>query len=392
MRIAIAHESIDTEGGVETYLVSIIVELRKRGHQIALLYHRRNGSVGPMRANAHMAACVEELGLEPAMAELRAWQPEVCYSHNMGPLEVDRALIAEWPVVKMLHGFFGTCVSGLKMHAFPSPRVCGRTFGPACLALYFPRRCGQLSLAAMRRGYRWANEQRALFPRYASIVVASRFMRDEVSRHGVPGDRVDVMALFPTLQAGGTIRSAEKDLVLFAGRMTSLKGGHVLVAAVARASRTLNRPVRLLMAGDGPQKEAWRERASSLGVDAEFTGWIRDEHRAEVYSRAGLVVMPSLWPEPFGLSGLDAAAVGRPAVAFDVGGIGEWLADGVNGLLVDPAAGEAGLASAIVSLLDQPAERERMAAEALNVARRMTVAAHVDALEPALRRGSLVLR
>ena len=42
MRIVIAHESVETEGGAETYLVSVIQGLRERGHQIALLYHRRS--------------------------------------------------------------------------------------------------------------------------------------------------------------------------------------------------------------------------------------------------------------------------------------------------------------------------------------------------------------
>ena len=116
----------------------------------------------------------------------------------MGPLEVDRRLLAHWPVVKMLHGYFGTCVSGLKMHAFPTAQVCERTFGPACLALYLPRRCGQLSPGAMMEGYRWASEQRALLARYTAAVVASRHMRDEMTRHGVPERRLNVLPMFST--------------------------------------------------------------------------------------------------------------------------------------------------------------------------------------------------
>jgi glycosyltransferase involved in cell wall biosynthesis len=167
--------------------------------------------------------------------------------------------------------------------------------------------------------------------------------------------------------------------------MTTLKGGHVLIAAAARASSLLARPVRVLMAGDGPQKEDWRQLASSLNVDAEFTAWIRGEDRARVYGRAALVAVPSLWPEPFGLIGLDAAALGKPAVAFNVGGIGEWLTDGANGLLVEPAAGERGLAEAIVRLLRAPEERARMACESLRIAGRMSAATHVDRLEELLR-------
>ena len=293
-----------------------------------------------------------------------------------------------WPAVKMLHGYFGTCVSGLKMHAFPSPCACDRTFGPACLALYAPRRCGELSASAMIRGYRWAHEQRGLFGRYARTIVASQHMRDEMLRHGAPGDRLDVLPLFSTLNSQAESPSAERDTVLFAGRMTSLKGGQVLVSAAAHASRLLGRPVNVIMAGDGPQKGAWRALARSLGVPLELPGWLTLDDRARVYARGMIAVMPSLWPEPFGLSGLDAAALGRPTIAFDVGGIREWLTDGVNGLLVAPRAGAEGLARAIASMLDRPAECARMGQCALEVSRRMSPAAHVERLEAVLRRAA----
>jgi glycosyltransferase involved in cell wall biosynthesis len=98
-----------------------------------------------------------------------------------------------------------------------------------------------------------------------------------------------------------------------------------------------------------------------------------------------VAAMPSLWPEPFGLTGLDAASLGRPAVAFDVGGIREWLDDGVNGRLVAPEAGEDGLARALVSMLDRPDDCTRMGEEALATSRRLTLARHIDRLEGVLR-------
>jgi glycosyltransferase involved in cell wall biosynthesis len=167
--------------------------------------------------------------------------------------------------------------------------------------------------------------------------------------------------------------------------MTSLKGGDVLIEAASIATRLLGRPVRLVFAGEGPQKEAWRSLAAKRAVQAEFTGWIDFEERQRIYGRSVLVAVPSLWPEPFGLIGLDAAALGRPAVAFDVGGIRDWLSDGVNGRLVKPSAGAQGLAEAMAELLRSQPDRERMGKAALDVARKMSVPAHVDRLEEVLR-------
>ena len=398
MRIVVAHESVETAGGAETYLVSVIQGLRERGHQIALVYHRRSDGGSPLRQGESPLrrgeSPFEMKRTSRSALKIEASMLSVPISASGGPTsafhtiwarsQVDRRLLAHWPVVKMLHGYFGTCVSGLKMHAIPSAQVCERTFGPACLALYFPRRCGQLSLGAMVEGYRWASEQRALLARYTAAVVASHHMRDEMTRHGVPERRLHVLPMFSTLRSDAVAGGSEPDTVLFAGRMTPLKGGHVLIAAAARASRLMGRPVHVVMAGDGPQKEAWRRLAISLGVRLELTGWVSLQDRARVYARGLFVAVPSLWPEPFGLVGLDAASLGRPAIAFDVGGISEWLADGVNGRLVEPGAGSEGLAQAMVALLNDSAARERMGQCALDVARRMSVATHVERLESIL--------
>ena len=94
MRIAVAHESVATDGGVETYLLSVIAALRHRGHQIALVYHRACPGSTPLRASAHVALGIEERGMDAAFRELAAWKPDVAFSHNMGPLAVERRLLS----------------------------------------------------------------------------------------------------------------------------------------------------------------------------------------------------------------------------------------------------------------------------------------------------------
>ena len=94
-----------------------------------------------------------------------------------------------------------------------------------------------------------------------------------------------------------------------------------------------------------------------------------------------LLVVPSTWPEPFGLVGPEAGLHGLPAAAFAVGGVPEWLSDGVNGHLApgDPPSA-AGLARAIVECLREPAELARLSRGAREMALRFELDAHLETL------------
>ena len=66
-----------------------------------------------------------------------------------------------------------------------------------------------------------------------------------------------------------------------------------------------------------------------------------------------LLVVPSVWPEPFGSVGMAAARYGVPAAAFAVGGIPQWLHDGVNGHLASATPPtSASLADAVIRCLE----------------------------------------
>jgi glycosyltransferase involved in cell wall biosynthesis len=324
--------------------------------------------------------------LAEAMSAMRAWQPELCFSHNVADLQLEAALAGAFPVVKFMHGYFGTCMGGQKMHAFPDRVACERAFGAACLALYFPRRCCRLNPVAFVRDWRWASTQHALLERYRAVVVASVHMKREYERHGVAADRIAVAPLFPTVPPTGSPCPAPSDpIVVFLARMTSLKGGDVVIRALPYAERRLGRRIRLVMAGDGPQRGEWKALAARLGLACTFPGWLLGHARTAWLERASVVAMPSIWPEPFGLVGLEAAAAGVPTVAFDVGGIGEWLRHGINGLLVRPPTPEA-LGIALGDLLADNEQLAAMRAGALRVAEEMPLSAHLDRLEAVFER------
>ena len=137
------------------------------------------------------------------------------------------------------------------------------------------------------------------------------------------------------------------------------------------------------MIGDGPQRAAWEQRASRRGVPWTASGWLTGDDRWTALRQATVLALPSSWPEPFGLVGLEAAALGIPAVAFDVGGIREWLRPGVNGYLAPadpPRASD--VADALVAAL---ADAEAVAGGGLTRRRRWRrrcrSARHLDRLE-----------
>ena len=99
-----------------------------------------------------------------------------------------------------------------------------------------------------------------------------------------------------------------------------------------------------------------------------LTPWLTAAATAEALDQTDLLLVPSLWPEPFGLVGVEAARRGVPAVAFAVGGIPEWLIDGAHR---HPGAGAAAHRGAVRGS-DRPdaVGYGRVAADACRGARR----------------------
>ena len=144
------------------------------------------------------------------------------------------------------------------------------------------------------------------------------------------------------------------------------------------------------MVGDGPERSRWEKktslvRAANSHLEVEYTGWLDSSRLGRLMQEADLLVMPSLWPEPFGLVGPEAGSHSLPAAAFAVGGIQEWLREGVNGRLASAKPPTAcGLAGAIVECLRDPAEYARLCEGALKVAGQFSMQRHLRLLLPIL--------
>jgi glycosyltransferase involved in cell wall biosynthesis len=139
-----------------------------------------------------------------------------------------------------------------------------------------------------------------------------------LSANGVT--RREVIPLFTTMVPRTGSGHAARRRVVFAGRIVAPKGVDVLI----RAARTVD--AEFVICGDGWRLDAMRKLAQRLGVleRVRFKGWLGADELAQELADASVVAIPSVWPEPFGLVGIEALAAGRPVVASSTGGITDW--------------------------------------------------------------------
>ncbi len=391
VRILIATCQRNLVGGVEKYLQTVIPALLDRGHSIGLLYeYPFDSSQEKIEAGSESfsAWCLGELGAAAALRSIDNWEPDAVYSHGLDDSRFESALLERYPMILYAHTYYGTCVSGRKCYASPRLEPCSRTLGAGCLLRYYPRRCGGLDPKTMWQLFQWQTKRKASLPRYQAVLVASEHMREEYARHGVDATRLHLAPLPGVDCAPGASPPAPRKpggRVLFVGRLMDVKGAHLAIEALPKASQRLGCDLSLTIAGDGPDRAKLETLARRLEVNILFVGWVGAAEKFSLMRKADLVAVPSIWPEPFGLVGIEAGSCGVPAVGFQVGGVPDWLISGQTGELAPgnpPTA--AGLADAMVRALSGADHYNRLAVGAWEMARRFSIERHLRHLESIL--------
>lgn len=156
--------------------------------------------------------------------------------------------------------------------------------------------------------------------------------------------------------------------LLTVARLELRKGIDTTLRAVGRLAENMPE-LHYTIVGDGPHRTALERLARELGLAerVEFTGYVSDEGKREIYLASDLYVMPSRAGtagecEGFGISFLEANAHGLAVIGSTAGGIPDAVEHEVNGLLVPPGDVSA-LTRAIAALLRDPGMRQHMAEE-----------------------------
>ncbi len=367
-------------GGVESYAADLHRLLQRDGHTVILLHGIAVGesrrAIAPERL--HVPALRPEVGnwaqRERALRQaVEHVAPDVILTHDVEEADVLRLFSRLRPTIPFVHVHSRYICPGRGKFYARQKQACPRPFGAYCAIAPYGHACGTRRpwrlLANMRVTKRWIEAAQEM-PR---LLVASEYMKRELMAVGLPEERIVVNPPFVDVPCEAEASpeghrrtiSETLPLVLFCGRFYDYKGADLLL----RALEFVTPPVRAVLIGEGPEQPKLKRLAARVPPRhlVSFTGWLSRATVFGFYRRARAVVIPSVWPEPFGRVGPEAMRQGAPIVAFRVGAIPEWVRDGETGLLVEPANIRA-LAAAIERLVTDEALAAALSARAAQVA------------------------
>ena len=298
MKILVYLEKSDVRGGIEIFAERHVARLRAEGHEVDVASDIRQEMGRYDEIVVHKCSDVSTLEKFPP-------EKTVYYVHDHEPI----------------------CP---RSYAYtPLKRNCTRP-GGLWPCIFCAPLCRNWK-PALNRVLSQERRKRAM-ARFRRLVVISEFMKGRLVANGIPAEKVEVRP--PVIRTGETgaedVTSGRKIDLLFAGQLIRGKGVQLLLAAMAR----MKTPRTLDIVGTGNMEPKLRALAARLGIAGRvrFNGF---QSNPQDWMRAAkCVVVPSFWQEPYGLVAAEAVALGRPVVAFAIGGLPE--ACGGKATLVPP--------------------------------------------------------
>ncbi len=339
MKILFVNEKCGYFGGVEQNIAVTARGLTQLGHECYLAYgstdSRDSENYKSIFQNVFLCQEIDHQDDHPEakifkeIVELIS--PEVIYLHKIPRTDFCLPLLKKIRIVRMIHDH-DLCCPRRHKYFFHNTRICHHKAGWRCyldLAFLergsgFLNRFGYSSiekkLKEMRQNYNWD-----------SLLVGSQFMLNELVQNGFPQKRIHIVPPSVPIKPLIITPPPKTPSILCVSQLIRGKGVDLLL----RALRGLSCDFKATIVGTGNAESGLKQLSQEYGLadKVNFVGWVDNDSISNYYSRARVVVVPSRWPEPFGMIGLEAMRHARPVVAFAVGGIPDWLEHDVTGFL-----------------------------------------------------------
>lgn len=364
LKILLVNDASTSSGGAEIMSLALRDSYRERGHEAMLFSSRALYGKPPVLADHTCFGSVTPFRQVLRVANPSAWneirkvlsrfRPDIVHvrmlTTQLSPLILPA--LRGYPTIYHASWHELVCPTGLKM--LPDLSPCGYSAGVECLRqgclskLAFP-----LLLLQLRLLRHW----RSGFHR---VVANSHYLRSRLCEEGWD-DVADVEVIWNGVPVV-TQRPPLNDVptIGFAGRLCPEKGAGELVDAFAILRSDLD-SARLVLVGDGPDRQRLERKCESLGVSdsVTFTGKLSREQADSVLRQVWVQAVPSICQESFGLVAAEAQMRGTAVVATRRGALPEVVVDGETGLLVD-AGSPIELAKALSRILRDKELAERL--------------------------------
>ncbi|GAB5558401.1 MAG: hypothetical protein SynsKO_00480 [Synoicihabitans sp.] len=320
-------------GGAEANVFITATEMRQRGHRVGLLTRRATGrnEEAWRELFGDDIFWIENTPYEDSATKFGA---DVTYVHKWDHLASLADIVNSGrPRIRMVHDHDMYCLRSYRYHPI-TRKVCRRPTSGYCV---FP--CGA-PLKRDREGslpFKWASytakkRERDLSRQFDRHLVVTEYMKEELEINGFDSDRIEIFPPVPREVERLEPSFSNRNLLVWAGQIIRGKGLDVLLQSLTHVTQ----PFELVILGDGNHKAHCEVLSQKLGLAdrVNFAGFVPQETLKNYYRDASLFVLSSLWPEPIATIGLEVMRFGLPVVAWDAGGIKDWLIDGHNGYLV----------------------------------------------------------
>ena len=236
-------------------------------------------------------------------------------------------------------------------------------------------RCVKGSLAASTFNMlaTWYHRQRHFFDLIDCFVCTNDFMYKMMFEAGYPENKLTCIPTFTNLEHFSPNPDyAKSGYIAYCGRLSELKGVHVLLEAIAHLKEKNRTDVRLKIAGTGEPMylETCRRQISDMRLEknVELVGELDTKQLPDFYANALFSVVPSLWFENLPNSLIESLACGTPVITSNIGSLKGCIENGRNGFLFNP--GDAcDLATKIAACLENETLLNQMAKNARAEAR-----------------------
>ncbi len=326
MRIAHYMKGLNDPGGIATYIYRLTESQLAAGHRVYLC-DTRPINLKLVAEDCKFIVCDDDdLYHQAASSQL-----DILHLHT----SISKSPPPGLPVVRTVHGHNPYCPSGSRyLQTWHQP--CDRTYGlSSCLWGHFVDRCGSIRPENLRHEFQSFWQEMGNLQKLPAIA-NSEFVRQQMIRAGYNPALVEMLYLpAPEIQDYSLPPDTDIPHFVFVGRIAPQKGLNWLLKALA----LVKEPIHLDIAGTGNQEQEnlliSLIHQLKLEDKVTFHGWLDSVQVRQLLRAARALIFPSVWHEPAGFVSLEAAAIGRPIIASQVGGIPEYVERLQNALLVE---------------------------------------------------------